>query len=133
MLKFTIGLAVTVLLAVVSGCGTNQTLRVTSIQLGRALNADKTVDGFTTTFAPGDSVYLAVLTNGSGSATIGVRWVYATRVIDEPKKQVAYTGAAATDFRLQNVGGFPLGDYTAEVFLNGQSIATRTFRVETPR
>lgn len=133
MSKFSIGLAIAILLLAVASCGSNQTLTVTSIQLGRAVNADNTVSGFTTTFAPGDSVYLAVLTNGRGSATIRVRWMFNGRVIDEPQKQVTHTGAGATDFRLQNVGGFPLGDYTAEVFVNGQSAGTREFHVELPR
>ena len=133
MFKFSTGLAMAMSLAIVFACGSNQTLRVTSIQLGRSVNADRTLGGFTTTFAPDDSVYLSVLTNGAGSATIGVRWMFNNRVIDEPKKHVTYAGPSATDFRLQNVGGFPLGDYTAEVFLNGQSIGTRTFRVDTSR
>ena len=124
-------LAVTIALALMIGCGSNQSLVVTTIQLGRALNSDSTVAGFTTTFRPDDTVYLSVLTNGAGSATMSVRWLYGGRVIDEPKKQVSYKMAAATDFRLQSPSGFPTGDYTAEVFLNGQSVATRTFRVDT--
>ena len=54
-------------------------------------------------------------------------------MIDEPKKQVTYNQASATDFRLQSAGGFPIGEYTAEVFIDGQSIGTRTFHVERPR
>jgi hypothetical protein len=117
----------------VIACGSNRTLSVTSIQLGRSVNSDNTVSGFTTTFAPDDSIHLAVLTGGAGSATIRVRWKYGERVIDEPKKQVSYHQAAATEFRLQSPGGFPAGDYTAEVFVNDQPAGTRSFRVETPR
>jgi hypothetical protein len=112
------------------GCGSNRTLPVTAIQLGRSLNSDSTVSGFTTTFKPDDTIYLSVLTGGSGSGTIRVRWKYGDRVIDEPKKQVSYHMAAATDFRLQSPGGFPAGDYTAEVFVNDQSVGTRAFRVD---
>jgi hypothetical protein len=112
------------------GCGSNRTLAVTSIQLGRSLNSDRTVSGFTTTFKPDDSVYLSVLTGAAGTATIRVRWKYGERVIDEPKKQVSYNMAAATDFRLQSPVGFPTGDYTAEVFVNDQPVGTRTFRVD---
>jgi hypothetical protein len=115
------------------GCGSGRTLSATSIQLGRTLNSDRTVSGFTTTFAPDDTVYLSVLTGGAGSGTIRVRWKYGDRVIDEPKKQVSYSQAAATEFRLQSPGGFPRGDYTAEVFVNDQPFGTRTFRVEASR
>ena len=122
-----------VLLVCLVGCGSNRRLQVTAIQLGRSLNSDKTVGGFTTVFAPDDSIFLSVLTGGAGSGTIGVKWTYGGRVIDEPKKQVSYSQAAATDFPLQSAGGFPIGEYTAEIFLDGQSIGTRTFHVERPR
>ena len=115
------------------GCGSNRTLAVTAIQLGRSVNSDNTVSGFTSTFAPDDSIHLAVLTGGAGSATIRVRWKYGDRVIDEPKKQVSYSMAASTEFRLQSPGGFPAGDYTAEIFVNDQSVGIRPFHVEMPR
>ena len=122
-----------VLLTYLLGCGWGQTLHVSAIQLGRSVNPDSTVASFTTRFVPDDSVYLSVLTGGAGSGTISVRWTYAGRVIDEPKKQVSYRAEAVTDFRLQSSTGFPEGDYTAEVFLNGQSAGTRPFRVDKPR
>jgi hypothetical protein len=113
-----------------AGCGSGQPLHVTSIQLGRSVNADHTVSSFTTTFTPDETVYLSVLTSGVGSGTIAVRWTYLGRVIDEPKKDVSYRIDAATEFRLQSPAGFPPGDYTAEVLLNGQSAGTRTFSVQ---
>ena len=133
MHKFAALLVVVILSACLAGCGSGQTLRVTTIQLGRSLNPDNTVAGFTTRFVPGDTVYLSVGTSGAGSGTIGVRWLYEGRVIDEPKKQVSYRIAAATEFHLQSVPAFPPGGYVAEVFLNGQAVGSRTFRVETQR
>jgi hypothetical protein len=120
----------TILLACLTGCGSKQPLEVTTIQLGRTVNSDHTVGSFTSAFAPDDSVYLSVLTGAAGTATIRVRWKYGDRVIDEPTKQVSYTQAAATDFRLQSPGGFPRGEYTAEVFVNDQPAGSRTFRVD---
>jgi hypothetical protein len=120
----------TVLLACLTGCGSKQPLQVTTIQLGRTVNSDHTVGSFTTTFAPDDSIYLSVLTGAAGTATIRVRWKYGERVIDEPTKQISYNQAAATDFRLQSPGGFPRGEYTAEVFVDDQPAGSRTFRVE---
>jgi hypothetical protein len=130
MRQFNVHLSAAMLFASLVGCGSGQPLKVTTIQLGRSVNADSTVANFTTVFAPDDSVYISVHTTGAGSGTIGVRWLYAGRVIGEPKKQVSYRGEAATDFRLQSSGGFPPGDYSAEVFLDGQSAGTRAFRVE---
>jgi hypothetical protein len=133
MRKSLVGLTVVILLASLAGCGSGNPLQVARIQLGRSLNPDNTVASFTTVFAPTDTVHLTVFTTGVGSGTIRVRWMYGTQTIGEPEKQVSYRIEAATEFPLQSAGGFPTGDYTAEVFLNGHSAGTRTFRVETPR
>ena len=58
----------------VAGCSSGPPLRVTTIQLGRAVNEDHTVASFTTTFTPDQTVYLSVLTTGVGSGTISARW-----------------------------------------------------------
>ena len=118
---------VTVLVCAAS-CGSS--LRVTSIQLGRSLNPDHSVADHAISFAPNDTVYVSVFTAGVGSGTLSVRWTYAGRVLDEPQKKVSYRDIAATDFSLRSVAGFPTGQYTAEVFLNGQPAGTRTFRVD---
>lgn len=116
------------LLACVVSCGPGP--QVTNIQLGRSVNNDNTIASHTTTFGPRDTVYVSIATSGRGTGTIGVRWLYAGRVVGEPKKEVSYKGAASTEFHLQNAGGFPPGDYSVEVLLNGQPAGTRSFRVE---
>ena len=132
MRKFDVGLTVVILFACLA-CGSGHPLQVTRIQLGRSLNPDNTVASFTTVFAPTDTVHLTAFTTGVGSGTIGVRWMYAGQVMGQPEKQVSYRIDAATEFSLQSAGGFPPGDYTAEVFLNGHSAGIRTFRVEKQR
>jgi hypothetical protein len=102
-----------------------------TIQLGRGLNPDKTVTGFTTRFKPDDTIYAAVLTSNAGSGKVKARWVFAGRVVSEPEKQVTYQGPASTEFHIQNTSGFPVGDYTVELFLNDTSVGSRPFRVET--
>jgi hypothetical protein len=129
MRRLNVFLPVAVLLVCLVSCGSD--LRVASIQLGRGVNADSTVAGHTTTFKPDETVHVSVVTAGTGTGTVGVRWMYAGRLVGEPTKPVR--GAAATEFHLRNAGGFPPGDYTVEAFLDGQSVGTRTFRVENPR
>ena len=121
--------AIILILAVSLAACSPQTLRVTDVQLGRSLNSDNTVGITATIFKPTDTVYVSVLTSGIGSATIGVRWKFGDRVLNEPTKQVSYRGRAATDFSLTGAAGFPSGEYSAEVFFNGKSIETKTFRV----
>lgn len=128
MRQLTLRLSLFVLFACLAGCASD--LRVTTIQLGRSVNADNTVASHTSTFKPSETVYVSVHTSGSGAATLSVRWTYAGRVVGEPKKDISYRGAAATEFHLQNAGGFPPGDYSVEAFLNGQPAGAREFRVE---
>ena len=119
-----------VALCLLAACRSNEPLRVNTIQLGRGLNPDNTVTGHTTRFKPTDTIYVSVLTDAAGSGTLTARWTFAGRVVSEPEKRVSYRGAAATEFHIQNSGGFPPGDYKVEILLDGQSIGSREFRVE---
>ena len=123
----------TILCVVTPACGSKKTLRVSDIQVGRSLNADNSIRDHVTTFAPRDSIYVSVLTEGKGSAMLSIRFTLGGRVLNEPKKQVEYADSAATDFGLQTGWGFPAGQYTAEVFMDGQPVGVRKFRVEERR
>jgi hypothetical protein len=104
---------------------------VSNIQLGRSINSsDNTVGEPTTSFKPQDTVYVSIQTTARGRGTIGVRWKYRDRVIDEPSKQVSTDGTKATEFHLVNSGGFPVGDYSVDVIIDGQQVGTRTFKVD---
>lgn len=124
-----IHLTAVILCAAVAACG-SRPLQITTIQLGRTLNADHSVAEFTTIFAPHDTVHLSVLTSGGGSGTIGVRWTYREKVVGESEQRVANRDFAATNFPLRSAAGFPLGDYSAEVFVDGKSVSTKTFKVQ---
>lgn len=105
-------------------------LEVETIQVGRSVNPDRSVAAPTTLFRPHDTIYVSVLTTATGSGTISVRWLYGTKVVDEPSKKVSYQGASATEFHIQSAGGFPRGDYTVEVLIDGQPAGKRTFKVD---
>ena len=121
-------LSILLAVAAIAGCASD--MQVSTIQVGRSLNADNTVANHTTVFKPQGTVYVSVLTSGSGSGTITVRWIYEGTAVGEQKKAVAYRGNAATEFHLQNAGGFPPGEYTAEVLFDGKPAGAKKFRVE---
>ena len=115
-------------LSILAGCS-DPPLALANIQTGRALNPDRSIASITTLFKPSETIYVSVQTTGTAPGKIGVKWMFQGRVIDEPVKQVDYDGPASTEFQLQNSGGFPVGDYSVEIFINGQSVGTRAFKV----
>jgi len=121
-------LAVLLLVLGSAGCS-NAPLSLANIQVGRALNPDRSIASITTLFKPSETIYISVQTLEAGSGTVGVKWMFGTQVIDEPTKPVSYDGPASTEFHMQNSGGFPPGDYSVEIFLDGQSVGKRTFKV----
>ena len=125
-MRVTLRLSPVVALFLLAGCGSD--LAVSTIQLGRSLNADGSVASHTTRFTPNETIYASVLTTGAGKGMIKVRWTYSGKVMGEPSKDVR--GAAATEFHLQSAGGLPPGDYAVEAFLDGISAGTRDFRVD---
>lgn len=105
-------------------------LALANIQVGRSLNQDRSVASITTLFKPSETIYVSVQTSAAGKGTISVKWKFGTQVIDEPSKKVDYDGPASTEFHLQNSGGFPPGDYSVDVFIDGVQVGTRAFKVD---
>ncbi len=125
-----VGLVAVAMLALVSVACARGPLKVSTIQMGRALNSDKSISTPVTRFKRDQTVYVAVLTEGQGSGEIAARWTFGGRVISEEKKSVSYTQGAATEFHIAYAGGFPPGEYRVELLIDGKSFATRNFRIE---
>lgn len=116
------------LVALLGGC--SKPLHVGTLQLGSRLNGDNTVATHTTRFKPDDKIYAAVLTADTGSSTIAARWTYNGQMVSQEERRVSYKGAGATAFEFKSASGFPIGDYKVEILVDGQSAASRDFRVE---
>ena len=116
------------LIAIAAGC--SGPLQLANIQIGRSLNQDGSVASITTLFKPSETIYVSVQT-GAGKGVIGVKWKFGNKVVAEPTKPVDYnTGPRSTEFHLQNSGGFPPGDYSVDVLIDGVQVGTRNFKVE---
>lgn len=105
-------------------------LTVSGIQMGRALNSDRSIATHATRFTPDQTVYVAVLTDGPGSGEVTAKWTFGGRVVSEETRSVSYTSSAATEFHIGYAGGFPPGTYRVEILVDGGSLGTRDFRVD---
>ena len=110
-----------------SGAG----IRVSHIDLGRSVSADKTIGGSTDSFKPNDTIYASIATEGSApTATLKARWTYQDgQVVNESTQTIAATGDARTEFHVSKPDGWPAGKYKLEVLVNGSSAATKDFEV----
>jgi hypothetical protein len=112
--------------------GTVAAGRVSRIDMGRSLNADKTINGNTESFKPGDTIYASIVTQSTTApATLKARWTYQDgQVVKESSQTIAPAGDARTEFHISKPDGWPTGKYTLEVFLDGSSAATKELEVE---
>ena len=112
--------------------GTSAGVRVSQIDIGRSLNADKTIADNTLSFKPSDTIYASIVTEGAApTATLKAHWTYQDgQVVHESTQKIAPTSDTRTEFHISKPDGWPTGKYKIEVFLNGSSAATRNFDVE---
>jgi hypothetical protein len=130
LLAFRALLAVMLAGSALVACRPSGPLQVETIQTGKSRNSDNSVGNHTTRFKPDDTMFVAVLTKGPGSGKIGVRWTYAGRLVSEDSRRVSYRDSAATEFHIQNSGGFPAGDYAVEVLIDDKPVGSRPLKVE---
>jgi hypothetical protein len=113
-----------------AACGPSEPLKASTIQVGRSLNSDDSINAHTTTFKPNETVYVSVINEAAGKGAVAVRWVYAGQTISQESRDVRYTREGATAFHLQSPSaGFPEGEYRVEVQVDGQPAGARDFRV----
>jgi hypothetical protein len=112
--------------------GTSAGVRVSQVDLGRSLTADKTINDRTDSFKPTDTIYASILTEGAApTATLNARWTYQDgQAVKESTQTIAPTGDARTEFHISKPDGWPTGKYKLEVSLNGSSAATKDFEVQ---
>jgi hypothetical protein len=115
-----------------AGCRPGGPIRIASVQLGRALNPDNSVGAHSTQFRPSDTFYVAVLTEEAGASGLTARGRLNGQVVSEATKEVSYMRPAATEFHLQNSGGFPTGQYRVEILVDDVLVESREFRVIDP-
>ena len=106
-------------------------LKVTDVDVGRAMDADKKISDKTDTFKPADTIYVSIATEGtSPGARLAAHWTYKDGVlVKHDETTIAPTGRASTEFHIVKPSGWPVGDYKVEVTLDGASAGSKSFKV----
>ena len=106
-------------------------LEVRGIELGRAIGPDKAVTAPAGAFAPSDTVYTSVVTEGKAkTATLAARWTYQGALLEETEQRIAPSGTVISEFHVFNPAGWSPGEYRVEILLDGRAVGDRTFRVD---
>lgn len=109
---------------------------VTTIETGRHIGADKRISDTASTIAPKDTLFVSVVTSNATPTTSlkSVVTFQGGQVVDSATQVVAAPattgGTSVTEFHWVKPGGWPIGDYTIEVWLDGQSAGTRTVTIK---
>lgn len=105
--------------------------RVTSIEVGNAVNEDKRVTSPSSVLSPDDTIYASVATDGAAeSVQLTARWTYEDgQLVNETTQTIAPTGPAASEFHISQPGGLPPGRYQVEILADGRSVGTQQFEV----
>ena len=109
------------------------TVQVTDVSLGKSIGADKKVQTPTDAFAPKDTIFASVSTDGTApAAVIHAKWTFQDgQTVKDDSRTVALAGPAVTEFSIQKPDGWPKGNYKVEIMVEGGPPATtKTFRVE---
>jgi hypothetical protein len=109
----------------------NAPARVSAVELGNAIGADKRVRSPAASFAPSDTIFASIATEGSApSLVLAARWTYEDgQLVNESRETIAPTGPATTEFHIAKPDGFPAGRYKVEITADGAPAATREFEV----
>lgn len=108
-------------------------MRVSDIQLGKGVGADKRIVTPTTTFGTRDTIYVSVITDGAANdARLTATWMYnGTQGVSEEDQMLSSTGGTnVTEFHVMKDTPWPAGSYHVEVKLNGVSAGRREFQIQ---
>ena len=106
--------------------------RLTSVDLGTAVGPDRKVTEPATSFAPSDTIYASVASDGSApSVTLLARWTYEDgQEVSTDTQTVSPIGPTATEFHISKPSGWPAGRYRVEVSAEGSPGVAKDFEVK---
>lgn len=111
----------------------SEPIRVSDVQLGKAIGSDKRVSDSKDDFAVRDTIYASVITEGAATgAKLSTKWTFNNKtVVDETSQNISPAGGTTvTEFHITKASAWPKGKYKVEVMLDGVSTQTKEFEVK---
>lgn len=106
-------------------------LRVSNVMIGRRIGPGNRITEPTFEFAPPDTVYVSVATEGAGEAgTLTAAWRSQSGEILQKSSAPVPAAGENTEFRLAQPKGLKPGTYKVIIFLGSDSVETRVFAVK---
>jgi hypothetical protein len=106
-------------------------LAVSSVDLGKAIDAERRVVEGTDDFGTRDTIYASVATTGSGSGTLTADWTFEDgQVVEHSEQSVAASGPAVTEFHIAKSTPWPAGNYKVVIMLDGREVGSKDFEVK---
>jgi hypothetical protein len=106
-------------------------LKVSGVETGKGLNADKTIKDDAHDFGVRDTIYASVKTEGAGTGKLSAKWTYqGGKVVNESSQDISTTGDAQHEFHITKATAWPKGDYKVEIMLDGVSAGSKDFTVK---
>lgn len=115
----------------------NPLVQIRDVQIGKSIDAKKTIPDQSATFGAHDTIYVVAITYGVPNAPVakvGTKWTFNEKtVVKELNKTISpSSGTVATVFHIDNHSGWPLGRYKVEVMLNGFQAGYEDFEIRSP-
>ncbi|MBA3893255.1 MAG: hypothetical protein H0X69_06110 [Gemmatimonadales bacterium] len=107
-------------------------LTVSGVMIGRALGESKLITEPTFQFAPADTIYVSIGTQGQPeSAELTAKWRFQTgQVVDSSSQTIQPLGPENTEFHIANPKGWPEGTYNVTIYADGDSVDSKNFTVK---
>ena len=109
-----------------------ESARFVSLTIGNELGANQLATAKTKTFAPTDTLYATVSTDGNApNAAIVARWTFSDgQLVDESSQSIVQNGPANTAFHIAKPDGWPVGTYKVDITLDGNPVASEVLVVQ---
>jgi hypothetical protein len=102
------------------------------VMIGKRLGDNKLITEPTFQFAPADTVYVSVSTEGApASADLTAVWRFQTgQTVDSSSQTISPQGDENTEFHIVNPKGWPVGTYNVTIYADGDSVESKNFAVK---